>query len=77
MQEFKILSDNNVHIALTRRWMGNKEHGMLDVYRLFMAVVIGGEDYHWGYLIMPDSIKYLQKYIENGIAALKKKIDEV
>ncbi len=67
----KWLSDNNARITIDRRWMGNEESGIVDVYRLCISIDFEDNLYHWAYLIESQSIKYLQKYIELGIAAYK------
>lgn len=67
----KWLSENNVYIAITRRWMGNKESGVMDVYQLYMDVNVDGTIWQWGYLIVPDSIHFLQEFIKKGIKAFK------
>jgi len=71
----KWLSDHNVDIALTRRFIGNEKDGLMDVYQLDMILPVGERLFIWAMYISLERIKDLQKYVKIGITAGKKKLN--
>ena len=65
-----------IDISLIRRWIGNEEDGIMDVYQLFMTLIIGKKRYDWALYITLNKIRDLQKYVNMGIAACYKVIDK-
>jgi len=68
---------HKIDIGLSRRVIGNEEHGFIDVYQLDMNLTIGENMYIWALYIIPEKIKDLQKYVNMGIAVCWKKINEM
>ena len=66
---------HKIDIALTRRFIGNEEYGIMDVYQLDIDLTIGENLYIWALYIAPEKIRNLQKYINMGIVACYKTIN--
>ncbi len=62
-----------IDISLIRRWIGTPEDGIMDVYQLFMTLIIGKNRYDWALYIALDKIKNLQQYVNMGIEACRQR----
>jgi hypothetical protein len=71
----KWLSEHNGNIGLSRRFIGTEEDGYMYVYQLYMDVTARGTRWQWGLYIRPDKIIHLQKFIKEGLDAIKNTLD--